>query len=328
MTVHFSVGVYQKKDGDEEWTALVPARFGAFISGSGDARLRDRMIERLRDGLRKARPTEQELFQLPLGTELVRLPIDVKSKAGHIHGHIPLIVEPRWVSDGAQRLFVYHPSRRDMWFLTEDRNELPALALALAREHWTDVEDEDDIEELLSTGKDRLITIAFSAEPMSLLDLLPSRKKDNRAAASSPRPERVLQEVGVDETQRVATGNVRLGGVPRSPYRERLSYLLGGQRPRSVAVVGPPGSGKTTLLLQWINDRLAEDGYPIHKNLDRCHHVWRLSGKRLIAGMSYLGQWEERCLAVLDEARKRKGILWIEDLVVSFDGFSPTGFAG
>src|ERR1044072_1249636 len=50
------------------------------------------------------------------------------------------------------------------------------------------------------------------------------------------------------------------------------------------------------------------------KSLDRCHHVWRLSGKRLIAGMSYLGQWEERCLAVLDEARKRKGILWIEDL--------------
>ncbi len=42
--------------------------------------------------------------------------------------------------------------------------------------------------------------------------------------------------------------------------------------------------------------------------------VWRITGKRLIAGMSYLGQWEERCLAVLDDARKRRGILWIEDL--------------
>ncbi|HEY5949735.1 MAG TPA: AAA family ATPase, partial [Kofleriaceae bacterium] len=312
--VHFSVGVYQKKEGEEEWTALVPARYGAYISGTGDSRLRDRMIERLRDNLRRARPTDQELFQLPLGTELVRMPIDVKGKAGHIHGHIPLIVEPRWTSDAEQRLFVYHPSRRDMWFVTHDRNEIPALALALAREHWTDVEDEDELEELLSNGKDRLITIAFSAEPLSLLDMLPSRKKDNRAAASSPRPERVLHDLAVDETQRVATGNVKLGGVPRSPYRERLAYLLGGQRPRSVAIVGPPGSGKTTLLYHWIGDRLAEDGYPIHKNLDRCHHVWRLSGKRLIAGMSYLGQWEERCLAVLDEARKRKGILWIEDL--------------
>jgi ATP-dependent Clp protease ATP-binding subunit ClpC len=313
MTIHFAVGIYQKKEGEEEWTALVPARHAASISGHGDSRLRDRMIERLRASLRRAHPTEQELFQLPLGTELVRMPVDVKGKAGHIHGHIPLIVEPRWVSDSAQRLFVYHPSRRDMWFVTDDRAELPALALALAREHWTDVEDEDELEELLSNGKDRLITVAFSAEPMSLLDLLPSRKKDSRATASSPRPERVLQEVAVDETQRVASGSV-LGGVPRSPYRERLAYLLGGQRPRSVAVVGPAGAGKTTLLYQWIADRLAEDGYPIHKNLDRCHHVWRLSGKRLIAGMSYLGQWEERCLAVLEEARKKKGILWLEDL--------------
>ena len=86
MRVHFTVGVYQKKEGEEEWTALVPARYGAYVSGSGDSRLRDRMIERLRDNLRKAHPTEQELFQLPLGTELVRLPIDVKGKAGHIHG--------------------------------------------------------------------------------------------------------------------------------------------------------------------------------------------------------------------------------------------------
>src|SRR5262249_19290314 len=49
------------------------------------------------------------------------------------------------------------------------------------------------------------------------------------------------------------------------------------------------------------------------KNLDRVHHVWRISGKRLIAGMSYLGQWEERCLVLLQDARVN-GILWIDDL--------------
>jgi ATP-dependent Clp protease ATP-binding subunit ClpA/ATP-dependent Clp protease ATP-binding subunit ClpC len=42
--------------------------------------------------------------------------------------------------------------------------------------------------------------------------------------------------------------------------------------------------------------------------------VWRITGKRLIAGMSRLGEWEERCLAVLKDARRHDGILWIEDL--------------
>jgi ATP-dependent Clp protease ATP-binding subunit ClpA/ATP-dependent Clp protease ATP-binding subunit ClpC len=313
MRVQFTVGVYMKKGEEEEWTALSPVKHPAGASGGSESRLRERVIDNLRIALRRARPAEQELFQLPLGTELMRVPIDVKAKGGHIHGHMPLVVEPRWTSEGRQHYFAYHPTLRHMWFVTDDRTELASLALALAREHWTDLEDVDDIDEWLSDGKDRLVTVAFSAEPMSLLDMLPSRMMDHRGGAAAPRLDRVLHEVAVDDTQRMTSGTIRLG-VPRSPYRERLSYLLGGARPRSVAVVGPPGAGKTMLIEQWISDRLVDDGYPLHKNLDRCFHVWRLSGKRLIAGMSYLGQWEERCLAVLDEARKRKGILWIDDL--------------
>jgi len=314
MLIDFTVGVFcENRDGDDEYVALVPGKYPCALYDVTAARMPERMIERLRDALRRAAPMEQELFQLPLGTELVRMPIDVKAKAGHIHGQIPLIVEPRWTSDTEQRLFVYHPNRRDMWFVTDDRSEIPALAVALARHHWTDVEDEEDIEPLLCNGKERLVTLAFSAEPQSLIDLLPSRKKDPRAGAAAPRQDRVLYQLGVDETQRMTQGTLRVG-VPRSPYRERLAYLMSGPRPRSAAVVGPPGAGKTMLIYQWIADRLAEDGHPIHKNLDKCHHVWRLSGKRLIAGMSHLGEWEERCLAVLEDARKRKGILWIEDL--------------
>ena len=313
MRIHFTVGVYAARpSADDEWTALVPPRYVAYLSGGGETRLRERMIERLRDTLKRVKPWEQELFQLPVGSELVRVPIDVKTKAGNLHGQLPMIVEPRWTDDEHQHLFAYVPQRRDMWFVTDQRDEIATLGNLLARHHWAELEDHETVEELLSNGKDRLLTLAFSCETQSLIDLLPSRKKDPRAAASAPKPERVLHDLAVDETQRI-TGGLR-GVVPRSPYRERLQYLLSGARPRSVAVVGPPGSGKTSLILQWIADRLVEDGYPIHKNRDRCAHVWRLSGKRLIAGMSRLGEWEERCLAVLDEARKHKGILWIEDL--------------
>jgi ATP-dependent Clp protease ATP-binding subunit ClpC len=313
MRIDFTVGIYQaRKDGEEEWTALTPSHSPASISGQGEVRLRERMIERLRDVLRKAPPIDQERFQLAIGTELIRMPVDIKTEAGRIHGTVPLIVEPRWTSETKQHLVVYHPLRRSDWFLAEDRDDIANIVPTFLRHHW-DTIDEDDLEELLSNGRDRLVPIAFSTEPMSLLDMLPSRKKDPRAGASAARSDRVLHALGTDETRAASGGTIRLG-VPRSPYRERMTYLLGGARPRSVAVIGPPGAGKTSVIRQWIADRLVEDGYPIHKNLDRVHHVWRITGKRLIAGMSHLGEWEERCLSVLEDARKHRGILWIEDL--------------
>ena len=104
---------------------------------------------------------------------------------------------------------------------------------------------------------------------MSLLDMLPSRKKDNRAGAAAPRPDRVLHQLAVDETQRMAQGTLRARRAALAVSRA-AGLLCSAARARArAAVVGPPGAGKTMLIHQWIADRLAEDGHPIHKNLDQ-----------------------------------------------------------
>ena len=188
------VGVFQeRRDGEDAWTALVPARHAASVSGTGDARL-TRPDDRSPARAAQARPAaDQELFQLPLGTELARVPVESAPTWRQIHGHVPLIVEPRWVSERASVYFCYHPTHRDQWFIAHDRTDIPVLAQALVRPSLGRLDDDDEIEQLLSSGKDRLLSIAFSAEPRSLLDLLPSHKQgQSRARVRAPAPDRVL----------------------------------------------------------------------------------------------------------------------------------------
>src|SRR5579883_605131 len=110
MRLNFTVGIYQqRRDGDEAWTALVPVRYPAYIVGTGESKLRERMIEKLREQLKQAPPQAQELFQLPLGTELHRVIVDVKTSGGRVHGTVPLIVEPRWTGADVVRYVAYHP---------------------------------------------------------------------------------------------------------------------------------------------------------------------------------------------------------------------------
>src|SRR5207237_4351285 len=56
------------------------------------------------------------------------------------------------------------------------------------------------------------------------------------------------------------------------------------------------------------------DGWSLRRSLDRGRRVWRLSGRRLIAGMQYFGDWEERCLELATEAARTRAILWFDDL--------------
>jgi len=316
MTVPFTVGVFQqKRGGSEVWTALLPEAMRVQVTGQSEARLRETLVERLRQLLRKTEPSDQEVFHLHAGTRLQRVHVDVSVRgaggARRIAGTFPLVCEPRWFDDRTQRLVVWHPLRPEAWFSAASLDEVAELAPHFARHAWAELTP-DDVDELKATGKERLGLVSFDATPRSLLDELPSRRR-GRPRAGAGEPARVLETLGVDQTARAIDGTLRLG-VPREPYRTRLQHLLGGRQMRSTVLVGRPGAGKTTLLQRWIADRLDEDGYLLHRNLDRIHRVWRLSGKRIIAGMSYLGDWEQRCLDIVADARRHKGILWFEDL--------------
>ncbi len=81
-----------------------------------------------------------------------------------------------------------------------------------------------------------------------------------------------------------------------------LAALL--QRKSNLLLVGERGSGKTTLLVA-----LAKKTRKLGTTL------YSTSAGRIIAGMRYLGQWEERCEEMVEELFREKGVLCIENLL-------------
>lgn len=94
---------------------------------------------------------------------------------------------------------------------------------------------------------------------------------------------------------------------------ESLKQLLKNlQAGLSVAVIGPASVGKTTL---------------INEAARRVKNIWRTSASRLIAGMAYLGMWEERCELVVSELGQASGVLAVDSLaeLIRQGGQDPGG---
>lgn len=92
----------------------------------------------------------------------------------------------------------------------------------------------------------------------------------------------------------------------------------------SVLIVGETGSGKTTLLAEAVRAIEQERDADGRKNPQR--RFWLTGAGRIIAGMKYLGQWEERCEAIIDELGQIRGVLCVENLLdlVRQGGGSPS----
>ena len=83
-------------------------------------------------------------------------------------------------------------------------------------------------------------------------------------------------------------------------------------------LVGEPGTGKTTILVEAVQSIERMHAAEAQKRGEKdvaARLYWLTSAGRLIAGMKYLGQWEERCEQLIAELSRIPGVLCVERLL-------------
>lgn len=86
----------------------------------------------------------------------------------------------------------------------------------------------------------------------------------------------------------------------------------------NVIILGESGTGKTTVLteaVRQIERDLAGEKPEDGEEKNPKHRFWQTNGGRLIAGMKYLGEWEERLENVIYELSDIEGVLCAENLL-------------
>ena len=217
------------------------------------------------------------------------------------------------------RRLAFTPSVPGAWFEVARGERLEARAAEVLTEYFRtrEREDEDGFvgpAELSIAGKAWVSSLTIDEVQTGRVP--PSKEEDARRAALGRQA--VLE--GQGELERVGRCLDRLypDDLDRAIGRDRevaeLARLLGADDRRPVLVLGPRLVGKTTLIHEHVFRTVAGRKNPYRAR----ENVWLLAPQRLISGMSFVGQWEDRLLSILRAAEERRHVLYFDDLLGLF----------
>ena len=198
--------------------------------------------------------------------------------------------------------------------------ESGAYRVLVPRFGWSFVLEELSIaREVLENA---LATALLGEQPKSLYDFRhegeefveswdPGGLEQSQRSSSDeePAPE-VLSQIGEELTSR-ALGSRAPALIYDSEQLEAWRIYALRKPPRSLLLVGGPGVGKTSWVLKlarWFAEQRRAD------KARQFPKLWRTSAERIVAGMVYLGMWQERCLKIIDALSFENHYLYVDRL--------------
>jgi ATP-dependent Clp protease ATP-binding subunit ClpA len=220
--------------------------------------------------------------------------------------------------DHMGRRLCFSPTVPDLWFEVTRGEPLEVRAQAVYGEYWRKVERDADPDEEVHpetgalAGKAWVQVLEVSANVPALAPKPPevnflalAGADPSDGAAELRRVGRCLDWLYPDELDRAVLRGAEVNELTRL-------LALGDRRP--VLLCGPRLVGKTAIVHECVYQRVA-GRKAVHK---QWFNTWLVAPQRLISGMSYVGQWEGRLLAILKHATRRDHVLYFDDLVGLF----------
>ncbi len=321
-----TIPCFVRREGQSVWIqTLGLGRFNQHVHAGHENKAKQRLRDAIRRETKSLTATERMRFEMARGLQLTLHTTDlaVRAEGGgkrKFYGTYPMLSALRWTTPTRAERIMYHPYDQDAWFVVRDEVSATDQVKAYLQHRFAPLDDSTIEAMAVEKKRVKLAAVSLHLESKGLLDDVQKRLKDLKdplaallGAKQGGGGLKVLRDIG-DNLSRKAADGVLDGGTPRGPLRKELDRLLSGKLKRSVLLVGRSGVGKTTAVKRWVMDLLDADDYPSHQNLDRCHQVWQVGGRRIIAGMSRVGEWEQRAVDLLADTKKSKSILYVDDI--------------
>lgn len=194
--------------------------------------------------------------------------------------------------------------------------EIDALCAEHLRDHYTLDSRIDALSQFIED-----VTLEQDARAQESEDWMGTRRVSVRFKHSGHEQEvetlatqPILTSVGEPLHLRLAKKDAS-GAFERKVEVELLTNYLSERFERSVLLVGQAGVGKTAIVHEAVGRIIRKETPEVLRGAQ----VWQISGGRLMAGMRYLGQWQERVLAMIQEVKEVGAILFAENLIELLD---------
>ena len=144
------------------------------------------------------------------------------------------------------------------------------------------------------------LTIKVKSDAKLKLHRLQGREEEPESIAGAAEP----------LTARSMRGEHQHACKREQEVKELIAHLR--TRRTSVLLIGKPGAGKSAIVMEAARKLERSD---IGQDDYLPWQIWVTSAHRIIAGMRYLGQWQERCEELFEELASRGGVLYIDHLL-------------